>query len=181
MSEAVLSEFIEQARKTLYGIGVNSTNRVYVLVELLEKAENAFGRGAAEFWKVFEIGWSGCDDTWEVQSYLQDLIRLGSPGTPYFDKDQRSFYDALPDQFNIYRGCSRDRIEALSWTYSIDVAKSFVKGHRGIVVPDPVVAVATISKQDVATVLTGRDEQEIIWVPDAAKIDVLEVTEVAQN
>lgn len=66
----------------------------------------------------------------------------------------------------LYRGCSLDRIHGLSWTTDRKVAEGFVYGHRGMRVPDAVIAKTRIRKNDIITVVTDRGESEVIIDPD---------------
>jgi len=81
------------------------------------------------------------------------------------DANDAAFYDSLPDEVAVYRGCSRPRMSAISWTTDRQVADIFARGHRGIRVPDPVIASAVIPKSAIFTVVTSRNESEVIVDP----------------
>ena len=70
-----------------------------------------------------------------------------------------------PDDFTVYRGCSLERVYGLSWTLSPNVAKGFAQGHRFIPVPEPTIASARVSRNDVFAVIVDRKEDEIILDP----------------
>ena len=53
-------------------------------------------------------------------------------------------------------------MRGLAWTTSREVATTFARGHRGISVPDAVIATAVVLKGAVFTVATERAEQEVI-------------------
>lgn len=74
-------------------------------------------------------------------------------------------FDTLPDEVQVFRGCSRERVAGL-WSLSRDVATQFAHGHRGIIVPNPIIAEATISRRDIFAVMTSRAEQELVLDPD---------------
>ena len=75
------------------------------------------------------------------------------------------FFDQLPDQVEVFRGCSRPRVRGVSWTTDRDVAAGFAQGHRSILVPDPVIVSAVIPKGAVFIVGTDRQESEVILDP----------------
>lgn len=145
----------------LHGVGINSKTRLQNMLNL-----TAFADGET-FWRVFHETWSGCDDTWDLQDDLMEAIELHLETSPidFLDQEAREFYSSLPDRITIYRGCSRSRIHAVSWTTDLEVAKGFAKGHRGISVPDAVLMTAKIRKSDIITVIQDRDESEIIIDP----------------
>lgn len=72
-----------------------------------------------------------------------------------------------PDRLTVYRGASRARIAAVSWTTDLEVARRFASGHRGIGVPDPVIAMAEISGDEVFWATDDRNESEILCLPSA--------------
>lgn len=99
------------------------------------------------FWRVFSEMWSVCDATWQHQNDLLEAFSNRPPKpAKHITPEARTFFDALPDVVTVYRGGSRERVRGLSWTTDRAVGESFARGHRGIRVPDPVVATATVRK-----------------------------------
>jgi hypothetical protein len=123
------------------------------------------------FWRAF-VGWWSCfDDTWMYRDRLLILLRKHATLALVFDRDEsRATFDALPDLIRVYRGCSAARVAGLAWTLSQDVAAGFARGHRGIAVPDPVVAEANIPKRAVFALIADREENEIVLDPDYLSI-----------
>ena len=120
------------------------------------------------FWRTFLDCWSVCDDTWHGHEILLEVLRRHSriaPALPYFSPAQRWFFDALPPRVSVFRGCSRERIQTLSWTTDRLVANRFANGHRGISIPDPVVVSAQIDRSDIFAVFVDRKESELILDP----------------
>lgn len=72
----------------------------------------------------------------------------------------------LADPAPVYRGCSRARVEGLSWTTDFELVRGFANGHRGIPVPKPVVAKANICKDGIFAIFRSRAESEIVLDPD---------------
>lgn len=142
---------------------------------------------AVVFWPVFHQTWPVCDDTWWLSKQLLSTLRrqrdeawddgAGGPAIDLalFSMDEhnaginrdREFYGSLPynKPFPVYRGCSRSRVRGISWTTDRQVAMSFAQGHRGISVPDSVLASATITLDAIFTVSQDREESEIILDP----------------
>ncbi len=147
----------DEILRKLLGPGINSETMVWPFIQLLDDAWEG-----EEFWQIFHLGWNMCDNTWAARNLLTDMLDNYGTGIPYHDDKNRDFYDGLPDPFRIYRGCSRQRVLGLAWTTDPAVAAGFAGGHRGIPVGDAVVASALISKEDVFTVTTDREESEVV-------------------
>ena len=153
---------IERLCELCSGIGVESTNRLDIMLEALKF------QPAHVFWPVFIDVWSCCDDTWSVSADLRRALRrhhAKSPGTRYLGKADRAFFDVLPDPVEVFRGCRRPRVRGVSWTTCATVAAGFARGHRGIRVPDPVIAQAMVPKAAVFAAFTDRQEQELVLDP----------------
>jgi hypothetical protein len=65
----------------------------------------------------------------------------------------------------VFRGCSRARVCGIAWTMERTIAEGFARGHRGIRVPDPVVASALIPKDAIFFATDDRNENEIVLNP----------------
>jgi hypothetical protein len=146
----------------LFGLGINSANRLEALLRLVERQPSRV------FWPAFIEGWPNCDATWLCQRELLKLLRAHhaeDPGPGYLPGDCREFFDGLPDPVEVFRGCSRPRIQGASWTTNRAVAEGFARGHRGIRVPDPVIASAVIPKEVIFAAFTDRQESEIVLDP----------------
>jgi hypothetical protein len=75
----------------------------------------------------------------------------------------------LPDKLRVFRGCSRERVLGVAWTTDRQVAEGFARGHRGIPVPDPVVASGVIDRRQVFMTFDDRSESEIVLDPDGLR------------
>lgn len=118
-----------------------------------------------EFWRIFLGIWCICDAAYDWSDELADLFFCHGPCPSHLLPD-RKFYDSLPQELTIYRGADRECIDgAISWTTDVNVAERFARGHRFILNPDPVVAVATKNKIYAAT--NNRNESEVLCIwPD---------------
>lgn len=151
----------------LFGIGIDSDGRAERFLELT--ADSA----PAVFWQVFHQAWNTCDDTWYLQLDVIEALELNREAQPphlFWNDEQKVFYGALPELVTVYRGCSRERMRGVSWTTDKTVAEGFARGHRGITIPDAVVAECRIAKQDIITVIPDRDESEVIIDPRGIEI-----------
>lgn len=144
----------------LFGQGVDSTNRVRVMIDLMRRVSSP-----AVFWRIFILGWSECDDTWSESLVLLRILHEHGSGAQFLQGEARSFYEGLPDLVPIFRGCSRQRLRGLSWTTNLEIAEGFARGHRNIRVPDPIVATAKIPKEAIFAVCVERGESELVINP----------------
>jgi hypothetical protein len=141
---------------------LSSKKRPGEMVSLLNRAS------PETFWKVFLERWTICDRTWEYTSrWLRQLQKASKKVSAYayYDDASRTFFDSLPDDVVIYRGCSRERVGGISWTADKSIAEGFARGHRSIAVPNPVIVTARISKKDIFCVFVDRQESEVVCSP----------------
>jgi hypothetical protein len=118
------------------------------------------------FWRVFLEVWSACDGTEHVQDRLIRSLRGHGSGVAFLSSEARDFFSRHPDPIPVFRGCSRARVRRISWTTNEDVALAFVRGHRAIAVPEPVLASALVPKSAVFAVFLDREESEVLLDPD---------------
>ena len=153
---AAVSEFM---------LALSSQERIAELVPLIEHEP------AKIFWSIFLDEWSSCDGAFGWNHRLAQAMRRVGQCPPDM---LPAFYDDLPEQLTLYRGASRACIEAaISWTTAADIAKGFARGHRGIRVPDAVIATATIHKADVFAAVDDRNEWEVLCLPRILKIEAV--------
>ena len=127
------------------------------------------------FWPALMNEWCRCDATWDHgQRLLQALMNQTKPALPFFSSSQRQLFDALPPQVQVFRGCSAPRACAIAWTMDRAIAEGFARGHRGIPVPEPVVASAFIAKEHIFFITDERQEREVILNPRRLRQVVVE-------
>ena len=81
------------------------------------------------FWPAFMETWSRCDDTWDAQSRLRRAMKNASmPAEDFFSDVQRNFFEALPAQVEVFRGCSEPRVRSISWTTDRALAEGLPAG-----------------------------------------------------
>jgi hypothetical protein len=142
---------------SLYG----SAERTELLVLLLRKCSPDV------FWPVFLNLFSSCDASWPHIAELRRSARSSKPASAaeYLSGAALARFKRMPDRIRVYRGCSLARVEGLSWTTHTAVAESFAHGHRGIRVPNAVIATGTISKNEIYGLIVDRDEGEVLLEP----------------
>ncbi len=82
-------------------------------------------------------------------------------------EEERLEFDSLPNEIEIYRGCSEHEIKSghfrFSWTTKKSVAQFFAKRNKGIQGVKNSVISKRVRKEDVLAYFTRRDEFEIIY------------------
>ena len=157
----------KKIRKRLFGIGVQSTNRLEEMLGLLAHEPDDV------FWSVFNYCWSSCEDTWDLRGrVLGELRRRNRNGSPW----REGWFASLPEQFPIYRGGSLWRANGLSWTFDPDVAASFARGHRGMAITDPVIASVTIKKSSRAILFATNNDNEMELLIDYGRFPPRKLT-----
>jgi len=158
---------------------MDSPERAAALVPLIENEPPDI------FWPIFLSEWTRCDAAWEWQQKLIPILRRVGPCPReiYLEhaKDNGQFWSSLPDDLTLYRGCSRARVNAISWTTNRSIAEGFAKGHRFIRVPDAVIAIATIRKADIFAATDDRKESEIICLPCVVGIENWTISRAPQR
>jgi len=139
-----------EAKAFLFGFGVESERRADEFCDLATSLRRP------AFWQVFADIWTSCDGTHHLQDRLLYLLKAKGPAP------ETDFFQTLPDEVTVYRGCSRERVEALAWSIDLTVAQAFARGHRGIRVPDPVIASAVVPRSMVLFATDDRGEKEVL-------------------
>lgn len=150
----------------IWGPGINSEDRAHHLLALLKRAETSV------FWGAMQMCWPTCDDTWTYRREFVKLLRQHQPFAAYVSDKNRLFFDSLPAEVTVYRGASFRRARGMSWSTSREVAEGFARGHRGITVPDAMLATLIIPKADVLMASVSRQEHEILLDPDRLPSDL---------
>jgi len=87
----------------------NSQERLDAVLTLL--LDGVWGEGAPPeiFWAGLMQEWTACDATWGLRSDLLASMRENGSGIPHHTREQRRFFNSLPNPVPIYRGCYRGR------------------------------------------------------------------------
>ena len=124
-----------------------------------------------DYWECFRFVFVGIEN---IQRSFWSMM-MGSP-RPGKDKwlmnnEDRAFLASLPDEVTVYRGCSVNKANSLSWTTDPELARwfanrfNFKSDHFD---KDCCVVTGTIRKADIFAVILERDE--ITLICDPAKI-----------
>lgn len=116
-----------------------------------------------EYWDLLGSIWIDSENIWETRlSWYQYLFFAERKGKHMFmAEEDRAFFEALPERFEIYRGCSKRSEDGLSWTVDRKIAEFFTKRHRG-----GYVISKTVNKKDCFAYTNQREEKEIIYFED---------------
>jgi hypothetical protein len=82
---------------------------------------------------LFLEWWTVCDAPWKWRSLLAKELRYTLRHVRLVDilsNEARAWFDSLPPEIELYRGCERGRERGLSWTADINVALKFAWGRR---------------------------------------------------
>lgn len=163
MTDLSVDEAIQDAGKRLYA--TDSGTRLGVLMHLCTTEQRP-----EVLWPVFLLWWTSCDATWDwrlptlavLRSLMRDSNGTDHPAEQWMEEADVEFYRSLPDEITLYRGCARKHVKGLAWSTDRKAAEIFAHGHRGIKVPDPVIAETIFPKEKVFAVFTNRNENEVV-------------------
>jgi hypothetical protein len=129
-----------------------------------------------QYWELLRLVWSDSETIFaNLPHWFNSLSRRdgGDPKRLFMTDEDRKAYDALPEEFTVYRGYQPDyhNEDGLSWTLDREVAQRL--GNRAWVykfldkpVEDPLnrgkVREMRVKKSDVFAMVTDRDEEEVI-------------------
>ena len=114
-----------------------------------------------EHWSLFSDVWTDSENIHEsMETWLELLYGFQDDPQLMMGEEDRQHYDALPDEFTIYRGGVDDT--GLSWTLDRELALWFANRFK----KDHEVFERKIQKKEALAYLSDRSEQEIIYSPD---------------
>ena len=146
----------------------DSTGRLGLALDLL-----AHETSGEVFWTALCELWCSSDNTWNHQAQLCFAMVLHARTRQRYIPAEKQPPDDWPKFVKVWRGCSRERVQSVSWTLDRTVAEEFVRGHRGIAVPNPVLASAEIHKTAIYFVENEREEQEVVLDPSELRSIVI--------
>jgi hypothetical protein len=122
------------------------------------------------FWPLFVDWWSDYEG-WRPHGLTARLRRVHRRQGAYefMGAENRSYFDSLPEQVQIHRGSTRENPLGISWTQEIAKARWFAQRYAMFGGPKTVVT-GVVSKSDVWTVFTDRDEREILCDPKNVRV-----------
>lgn len=140
-----------------------------------------------DYWSLLGSIWIDSENIWQNLEEWRLLFEEPERGymEHFMSEDDRKVFTlpenkgGMPRTFPVYRGFNYDGGEdGFSWTIDRARAKWFA---RRLCTDDyrPMVATGTVSRKDVIGYMTGRDEQEIVVLPE--NVYAVEVSEVGRG
>jgi len=109
-----------------FGLGVDSYNRMSTVL-------GNFGRlDALDWFRQLGDAWSACDNIARSRSVLRELLSSATRAEldAMMKADERAALAALPERFEVWRGCYAINRRGLSWTLDRSVAEGIVALNR---------------------------------------------------
>jgi hypothetical protein len=137
----------------------------------MEALMDATGKGLIDdpkaYWDLVGSVWVDSENIFESFSEWCELWGENSKDRVHaMNEDEREAFAALPDTITVYRGVSReDAIDGLSWTTDKQKALWFAR-RLNTKESTPMLAKGKVSKQDVLAHFLGRNESEVVVLPD---------------
>jgi len=127
----------------------------------------------ASFWQLVGSIWQDSENIYQNRGQWLKLWSSTIPNrSSVMDEEDQEALAALPETFKVYRGVSRAKAaQGLSWTLDYDKAVWFSKRAMRVVdsAGKPVVVEGAVQKSDVLAHFTGRNEDEIVILPQHVK------------
>jgi hypothetical protein len=123
-----------------------------------------------EYWAALALVWTTAEWGGEFGRLWDWLFlhnRDHSGALAMMDRGERKAWDALPDEFTVYRGQQRKNDVGISWSLSRERASWFATNYRPRFTDKwrkgpGVLLVATVEKSDALAYLNSRDEEEVL-------------------
>lgn len=155
---------VEEVRNIIFGINVDSYNRIYVFALLV------FDINPEIYWTCLRMAYQHSDNLFHYRPIPKFLFKypIGDPKTMMDEKESLQF-DKLPDRLTIFRGMSLEENKSkdygLSWALNQETANYFANKYLRNFnkTGDGIVVSKEVSKSDCLGLLYGREEQEIIF------------------
>lgn len=122
-----------------------------------------------EYWNLLGDIWTDTENLWQnYDEWHEALMAERGAREQIMAPEERAFLDAQPDEFTIYRGYHTEGdsgpLRGYSWTLSREKAEWF--GKRRAADMTPMLATATIRRDDVIAYFNERGEDEIVVLPE---------------
>jgi hypothetical protein len=150
------SDPLDRARAQLFRWSDSFTR----LPEILALAETQ-QLTRSQWLQLLGENWSSCDNIGlHLQALRQQLPPLG-PVVEMMTAAELAYWQQLPDEITIYRGCGQINTDGACWSLSREVASGFPSLNR-YQQSEALLVVATVRRENVLAVKLDRDEAEII-------------------
>lgn len=156
---------LKEALDSVFGYGVDNTNRMWEILRLVNRISGGFNQ-RLEFikrtWSASEDGYQYCGTINYRLGDIAEHVDFRSK----FTAEEKVWFDGLGDKFTIYRGCLEDRIDGASWTTDRAVAESYAADYQGLTKSRAVVVSARCDADEVLLALNDVGEFEIVVNPE---------------
>lgn len=139
-------------------------NHIFHLVENLNHLMSD-----EDYWMITGRCYTNSDFAFEDSGYIESfLLAERSKREFLMNEEERIFFNSLPKNVTIYRGCSMQEINSgkfrFSWTLNKDVADFFAhKYSRNSLIKSKIVQ-KTVSKSKLIAYFNDRDEEEVLYI-----------------
>lgn len=130
------------------------------------------------YWKLLGDIWIDSENIWQNEALWVEVLHSDrDERTSIMDEDDLKVHAELPADVEVYRGCNRDeRIEGLSWTTDKEIARWFARRlYLEGECDEPSVAVGRVARKNVIACFNGRNEKEVVALPEHVELDRIEV------
>jgi len=137
-------------------------------LEALQRCIKA-GVSAEEYWPLVASVWTESEN---IHEHLRTWRTLWTSDVPnrlggVMDEDDAKAYADLPDTIPIWRGVNvKAGQRGMSWTTNKDRAEWFAHRFAFMRGRTPYLAAGLVAKQDVLAVFLGRNEEEVVVLPE---------------
>ena len=136
------------------------------------------------YWDLLGQVWSDTENSWQNMGEWREAFTADREGREMMsDEDVRCVFDLPPEKggllpmTRIYRGYRfDDALQGYSWTLDKARARWFANRLRQDDHPSPKIVSGFVAREHVIAYITGRDEQEIVTLPE--HVVELEIEEV---
>lgn len=126
------------------------------------------------YWDLLGQVWSDTENAWQNKVEWREALTSDLDGREMMsDEDVRCVFDLPPEKggllpmTRIYRGYRfDDALQGYSWTLDKARARWFANRLRQNDQPPPKIASGFVAREHVIAYITGRDEQEIVALPE---------------
>ena len=126
------------------------------------------------FWTVFHRWWNTIENPSDYIDHINDMFEYDEWGYNYdmlqdqsrlhtLEEVDRDFYDSLPDEFAVFRGCHGFNEQGCSWSTDRKVAEKFAL--RMAIDKQYILLQGMVRKTDIICAYNNRQEKEIVVLP----------------
>lgn len=147
--------------------------RPYRFEALMHLDQEGLLDDAEDRWKLVRDVWIDSENIWQHYDEWYDVLSSAGASLMMLDEEAAALA-ALPDVVTIYRGAKLEINEdGLSWTLDHDRGMWFAK--RFYDKDEPAVNIhATVQRENIVALLTGRSENEVIVLPENVHVEYYE-------